>query len=173
MKRGILITRAQPFHIAHKYITKEMDKADDLDENIFGIGSSQLSYTLHDPFTSDERERMMIKSLDLKKPFHIVKIPDINDYPNWVNHVVSLCPSFDVVYAGGNANYSDINRDLFEEKNYEIRNISVDSTARGTLIRDLMIKDGNWQELVPQGTKEVIYEIKGVKRLKELSGILS
>lgn len=39
----------------------------------------------------------------------------------------------------------------------------------GTEIRRRMLEDENWQELVPQATIDVIEEINGVERLKNLA----
>jgi len=163
MKRGIFIGRFQPFHKGHLYVVKEMDNADDLEEIIIGIGTAQTGYTSYNPFTEDEREMMIRKSLELKKHYDVVKINDLNDYPRWVPYVESLCPKFDVVYAG-----NTIVKELFEEKGYEVRSprkIHISATE----IRQMMLVNGNWRDYIPQGTADVIEEIDGVKRLKEIN----
>lgn len=165
MKRGMFIGRFQPFHLGHLSVIQEMDKAKDLEELVLGIGTAQIGNTAYNPFTAEEREDMIRRSVKLKKPYHIVKINDINDYPRWVSHVKSLSPEFNVVYAG-----NTIVKQLFEEKGYEVRNVDINYKISATEIRQLMIGNGNWIDYVPEGTRDFIVEIDGVRRLREISG---
>jgi nicotinamide-nucleotide adenylyltransferase len=163
MKRGIFIGRFQPFHKGHLHVIDEMDKAKDLEEIIIGIGTAQIGHTSYNPFTSDEREKMIRKSVGLKKPYYVVKINDINDYPKWVSYVESLCPKFDVIYAG-----NTIVKELFEEKGYEVRSPR-ENYICATEIRQLMLINGNWKDYVPKGTIDVIDDIDGVGRLRSVN----
>lgn len=165
MKRGIFIGRFQPFHLGHYGVIKKMEKAPDLDEIIIGIGSAQCGNTTYNPFTFQEREKMVKESFpELAKPSYIIKINDINDYPNWISHVESLCPQFNVVYAG-----SEIVKRLFSEKNYEVRGF--DESKRlfsATEIRAMMVRGESWQNFIPAGTIKVVKEIGGVTRVRKL-----
>ncbi len=168
MKRGIFIGRFQPFHVGHECVVRQMERAEDLDELVIGIGTSQISKTAYNPFTAEEREEMIKRSLGtLRKPYHIVKIPDINDYPRWVSHVISLTHEFEfqVVYAG-----NTIVKKLFEDKGYEVRAATQERMVSATEIRQLMVTGGNWKDYVPEGVAQVISEIDGVKRLRDISG---
>ncbi|MFH0948965.1 MAG: nicotinamide-nucleotide adenylyltransferase [Candidatus Aenigmatarchaeota archaeon] len=164
MKRAFFIGRFQPFHLGHLSAIHEMEEAPDIDELIIGIGSAQYANTIYNPFTADERENMIRRSLDIKKPYQIIVIDDINDYPRWVPYVKSICPTFDVVYSG-----NTITKQLFEEKGYEVRISNRRIGISATEIRQMMIEGGNWQDYVPEGTMTVILEIDGVKRLREIS----
>lgn len=164
MKRGIFIGRFQPFHLGHLQIIHEMEEAKDLDEIIIGIGTAQCGHTPYNPFTSEEREQMIKRSLNLRKSYHIVKIEDINDYPMWVSYVESLTPKFDVIYAG-----NTIVRKLFKEKEYELRFIESPINVSGTQIRQSMITGEDWVNGVPKGTRDMIYEINGISRIKKIN----
>jgi len=164
MNRGIFIGRFQPFHNGHMAVVQEMEKAKDLEEIIIGIGTAQIGHTSYNPFTADEREDMIIKSLELEKPYQIIKIPDINDYSKWVSYVESLCPDFNVVYSG-----NTITKKLFEDKGYNVRGENVFEIISATEVRQLMVNKGNWQDYVPNGTVEVIEMVNGEKRLRELN----
>ena len=51
--KALYIGRFQPFHKGHLKILQKLAKK--YDEIIIGIGSSQYSNTLENPFTSEER----------------------------------------------------------------------------------------------------------------------
>lgn len=163
MERAIFVTRAQPFHKGHYSVVKQMHQAKDVEEIIIGIGSSQLEHTLNNPFTFEEREEMLRKSLILKKPFYIIPIPDINNHPIWVAYVEKLTPEFKIVYTG-----NPLVKKLFEEKDYQVRDINHDYQISATKVRELMITGGNWQNYLSQGGIDVITRIRGAERLKNI-----
>ncbi|MBI2547334.1 MAG: nicotinamide-nucleotide adenylyltransferase [Candidatus Aenigmarchaeota archaeon] len=164
MKRGLFIGRFQPFHLGHFYVVNDMEKSD-VNELVIGIGSAQIGYTAYNPFTAEERGQMIKRSLSLEIPYHIARINDINDYPRWVTHVKSLTPEFHVVYSS-----NGIVKRLFEECGYEVRPVTHVSMISATEIRQLMVTGGNWQDYVPLGTRDVIFEVNGIERLKEITG---
>ena len=67
---GFLIGRFQPFHLGHLEAIKfALSKVEHLH---VGIGSSNKSHEKRNPFTADERKKMILSSIDdkLKKnPF--------------------------------------------------------------------------------------------------------
>lgn len=165
--RGLLIGRFQPFHKGHLYVVKEIIKV--VDEIIIGIGSAQLSHTLENPFTAGERLMMIAKSLfenGIKKNYYIIPIPDVNNNSLWVSHVKSLTPPFHKVYSG-----NTLVKRLFKEVGVTVETPPMFNRKEysGTEIRKRMINGGPWEHLVPKGVVEVIREINGVERLRELA----
>jgi nicotinamide-nucleotide adenylyltransferase len=152
--------------MGHLKILKHIYK--DYDEIIIGIGSSQLSYTLENPFTAEERRLMIEKTLDKEGilNYKIFLIPDINNYPKWVSHVESIVPKFDVVISN-----NQLTNKLFSEKGYTIKNTPIFNREKysGKVIRKKMIKGEKWKDSVPKTVAEIIDEIDGVERLKKLS----
>jgi nicotinamide-nucleotide adenylyltransferase len=168
VKRGMFIGRFQPPHKGHIEIIKKI--LQEVDEAVIGVGSAQESHTLENPFTAGERELMITRALaeekvDLSK-IHIIPIPDVNNNAIWVSHVISLSPPFHVVYSG-----NPLVRRLFKEAGFETREPPMIKRKEywGTEIRDRMIKGRGWQELVPKAVTEVVGEIKGIERLRDLS----
>jgi nicotinamide-nucleotide adenylyltransferase len=161
MTTSMCILRANPFHIGHLKILDIMEK--ETDELVVCIGSADKSYTPENPFSAEERERMIRLSKKFSKKSTIVHVPDINDYAKYVNHVEELSPEFEIVYTG-----NQIVKQLFENAGYGIRLLQSNTYISGTLIRDMMFKGQNWQELVPEGTVQVINECDGINRLKDL-----
>lgn len=178
MPKALFIGRFQPFHNGHLDALKQISE----NEIIIGIGSSQYSGTDENPYSFAERKEMIEKTLamlseapkakskhlfnkvkdpssrlnigtqDDYKKYKIIAIPDIQDPPNWVEHVKNLVPNFDVVYTG-----NDFVAKLFQEKNYSVKPIFINKKISGTEIRQ-MIKEKNstWKNLVPQEIVELL-----------------
>ena len=91
---------------------------------------------------------------------------DINFNALWVSHVKMLTPPFTKVYSGNN-----LVKQLFLEEGYEVRQPPLYDRLQlsGTEVRRRMIEGENWQELVPNATVNLIKEINGVERIKNLS----
>lgn len=164
--KALVIGRFQPFHKGHLQIIQNASKK--YNEVIIGIGSSQYDHTKHDPFTSDERKMMIERSLEQVdvKNYRIELIPDIHNYPRWVPYITSIISDFDVVLSN-----SSLTKRLFSEKGYIVKETSVYDRTKysGKEIRRRMIKDEEWEDLVPEPVYKIIKEIQGVKRLKELA----
>ena len=162
---GFLIGRFQPFHLGHvKAVNFALSKVEQL---YIGIGSSNKSHQLRNPFTAQERKLMITSSLDHEtlKKISIFDIPDLSDHSKWVNSVDKIIPNYDIVFSN-----DDFTHSLYEMKNKKI--ISVDLTSRedlsGTNIRKLIEIDENWHDLVPDGTKTVLLKINAKNRLEDL-----
>ena len=166
--RGILIGRMQPVHNGHMQVIKRI--LNEVDEIIIGIGSAQLSHELKDPFTAGERIVMMNQALSDagvdSSRYYIIPMQDINFNAIWVSHVKMLTPPFSIVYSG-----NSLVKQLFSEEGYEVRQPPLYDRLHlsGTEVRKRILEDSNWQELVPEATVNLINEIDGTERLKNLS----
>lgn len=168
MSRGIMIGRFQPPHKGHIEVIKEILK--DVDYLIVGLGSAQLSHEIDDPFTAGERILMLNRALvesniDLSKVYTI-PIPDVNNNALWVSNVLSFSPPFSIVYSG-----NPLVKRLFKERNFKVKTPPLFNRKeyRGAEIRKRILEDEKWENLVPEGVKNIIEEIGGTKRLKDLS----
>ncbi len=166
--RGILIGRMQPVHNGHMEVIKRI--LEEVDEIVIGIGSAQLSHEVKDPFTAGERVLMMTQALaeiDVDPSrYYIIPMQDINFNAIWASHVKMLTPPFSIVYSG-----NPLVKQLFAEEGYEVRQPPLYDRIHlsGTEVRRRILKDENWQELVPKATADLLKEIDGVNRLKNLS----
>jgi len=163
MKTALIIGRFQPFHLGHLKLIEVA--AENSDRLIIGIGSSQESNTRENPFTSDERKEMIENSLNIKIPYEIVPIPDINNDKLWVSHVKKLVPEFDAVYTNG-----ELERRLFKEAGIQVVSTRIFNRDRhsGTEIRRRILSGEKWEDLIPEGTLKVIKRVKGVERIKSI-----
>ncbi|MGC8619903.1 MAG: nicotinamide-nucleotide adenylyltransferase [Thermoplasmata archaeon] len=164
--RAFIIGRFQPFHLGHMMMT--LDLAKKYDSIIIGIGSAQESHTPENPFTAGERHLMISNTLESRKiyNFYLVPIEDIHRNALWVAHIESIAPPFTHVYAG-----NPLTKRLFEERGYKVETPILYDREKysGREVRKRILKDENWQELVPEEVVQVINEIDGINRIKEIS----
>ncbi len=168
VRRGLFVGRFQPFHKGHLSVIENILK--EVDELVIVVGSAQYSHRIDNPFTTGERIVMIRNALeeagiDLSRIW-IVPVPDVHIHMVWVSAVEGYTPQFDVVYSN-----EPLTRRLFMEAGYEVKLIRFHKRKvySATEIRERMLKDGNWEELVPKSVAEFIKEIGGVERLKDLT----
>ena len=163
---ALFIGRFQPLHHGHIFVIKKILKSHDLLK--IGIGSSQLSHTINDPFTSDERKQFLIAALKKREIspdlYKIFEIPDIFNAQKWPTHVSSIVGEFDIVYSN-----SDWVRQLFQKKRINIgkKLVIFKKKFNGSHIRKLMIKNNKgWVKLIPKEVVDLINKFNGIDRIK-------
>ena len=165
MKRGFYIGRFQPYHEGHQYVLTQI--AHEVDEIVIGIGSAEISHTIENPFTAGERVLMITRSLTgLSCPYYVIPIEDIKRNALWVSHVLSMTPPFDLCYSS-----NPLVVRLFTEAGITVKSPAMYErrTHSGTEIRMRMLNGKMWRRFVPQAVADVIDEIGGVSRLKQIA----
>jgi len=168
VNRGLYVGRFQPFHLGHldaiKFALKQVD------ELVIVIGSAQYSHNANNPFTAGERLVMVRQALleagvDYSKLW-IVPVPDVHLHMLWVSAVVGYTPKFNVLISN-----EPLTKRLFMEAGYEVKTIPLFERKlyMSSLIREKMLKDDSWIELVPKSVGDFILEIDGVNRLRDLT----
>ena len=164
--KALFIGRFQPFHMGHLLILEYIHKM--YDHIIIGIGSSQYSGTMENPFSFTERKTMIVESLKEKNisNYSIVAIPDIHDPPHWVSHVLSIISDFDIVISN-----NELTKKLFSEQGYTVKKTQFFERQKyaGKEIRKNIINDKEWENLVPAPVVKIMKRIDGVKRIKNLN----
>ena len=166
--RGFFVGRFQPYHLGHHEVVKNI--INEVDELIIGIGSAQDSHTLENPFTAGERVLMIVRALEelkIDKRVYVIPLEDIYRNSLWVSHVCSMVPPFKVVYTN-----NPLVRRLFKEAGFEVRHTKMfnRNEYQGTEIRKKMLEGGDWEKYVPKAVAEVIKEIDGISRIREIAG---
>ena len=165
MIRGFYIGRFQPYHEGHDAMVERISA--EVDELVVGIGSADQSHTLRNPFPAGERIMMITKALvELDLVTYAVPIEDLNRNSVWVGHVQSMSPRFDVAFSN-----NPLVVRLFREAGIEVRQSPMyqREAFEGTEVRERMAADGDWEALVPAAVVEVVEEIDGVDRLRQIS----
>ncbi len=164
--RCLFIGRFQPFHLGHRKIVDDILDGKEKNKIIIAIGSAQKSHTVENPFTAGERIEIIKKTLsDIQNTIYVVPIPDVERNSIWVSHIESLCPKFDKVYSN-----NPLVKQLFKESRKKIKSFPLYERDKyqGTKIRKRILKNQKWKHLVPDKTAEIIEQIDGVDRLKNI-----
>lgn len=163
---GLYIGRFQPLHNGHlSVINRILAESSKL---VIGVGSSNQEISVTNPFTLDERMRMIESSVNGE--YEIIPIEDTNTDAEWMQ-IIGKKFKFDYLYTG-----SPIMEKLFKDYSYNVKKVSFLSTddeenrsISATHIRDLMyINYPDWKRLVPEGAVKVIEEVHGEERVREL-----
>ena len=165
MRRAFYIGRFQPFHLGHQAVLEMIAK--EVDEVVIGIGSAQRSNELTDPFTAGERVMMIRHALGNSGiPHYAMPIEDIKQNTVWVAYVTARTPPFEIVYSN-----NPLVIQLFKEANVKVKQppMYLRSQYSGTEIRSRMLKGEDWKHLVSPEVADVIEEVNGADRLRNLA----
>ena len=162
---GLLIGRFQPFHLGHlealQFALSIVDKL------WVGLGSSNKSIEKNNPFSAEERKEMILSSIDdsMKNKITIYFIPDVDNHVKWIEKIDTIVPKFDIV----------LSNDPLTDHRYSKKTVQVISipflnrdTLSGTNIRNLIISDQEWENFVPEGTKNFLINHSAKAHLKNL-----
>ena len=170
--RALYLGRFQIFHNGHLDIVKSIASEKDIDTVVLGIGSAQYSRhnpntlipTILNPFTWEERKRMLESSLEgeLEKPYEIVTLEDYHICPMWADNVIRTAKPGVV--------YTNTQREvvLFEDRHIPTRRFQVKDKFHAQIIREMIANNNNWEKYVPKGTAKFVREQNIGQILKEL-----
>ena len=162
---GLLVGRFQPFHLGHlDAVLFGLSRT----ENLFiGVGSSNKFNEKKNPFSAEERKEMIISSIEssMLGRVKIFDIPDVDNHEKWTFEIDQIVPKYDVVFTN-----DEFTKTLFKKRQTNVIPVVLKEREKfsGTNIRQLIIDDKNWQDLVPQGTRKVLDELNAKERLKNL-----
>lgn len=162
---GLLIGRFQPFHLGHlealQFALSIVDKL------WVGLGSSNKSIEKNNPFSAKERKEMILSSIDdsMKNKITIYFIPDVDNHVKWIEKIDTIVPKFDIVFSN-----DPLTDHLYSKRTVQV--ISIPFLNRdalsGTNIRNLIISDQEWENFVPEGTKNFLINHSAKAHLKNL-----
>ena len=162
---GLLIGRFQPFHLGHlEALQFALSKVDKL---WVGLGSSNKSIEKNNPFTAEQRKEMILSSINdsMKEKISIYFIPDLDNHMRWIEKIDTIVPKFDIIFSN-----DDLTKHLYSKRSTQVMAIPFlnRNTLSGTNIRDLIISDQKWDDLVPQGTRIFLKNASAKEHLKNL-----
>ncbi len=156
IQTGLYIGRFQPFHLGHLSAIKQALK--EVDQLIIGIGSSQYHREANNPFTAEERQTMIKKTLkaeEIEDHCQIFLIPDIHNDEKWVAHVKSIVPPFEMVIVGNEG----IVKTLFEKADTPVIQVKREYDISATEIRERMQEKAEWEQMVHPTSIEFLKSI--------------
>jgi nicotinamide-nucleotide adenylyltransferase len=162
---GLLIGRFQPFHLGHlEALQFALSKVDKL---WVGLGSSNIPAEKNNPFTAEQRKEMILSSIDdsMKERISIYFIPDVDNHIKWIEKIDTIVPKFDIIFSN-----DELTNHLYSKRNIQVLPIPFlnRESLSGTNIRDLIISDQKWDDLVPDGTRNFLEKTGAKEHLKNL-----
>ena len=162
---GLLIGRFQPFHLGHlEALQFALSKVDKL---WVGLGSSNKPVQKNNPFSAEERKQMILSSIDntMKEKISIYFIPDLDNHVKWIEKIDTIVPKFDIIFSN-----DELTKHLYSKRSVQVVAIPFlnRNVLSGTNIRDLIISDQKWDNLVPQGTRNFLKNTNAKEHLKNL-----
>ena len=164
--RGLMIGRYQPFHLGHLSLAEQI--LSECEELVVAIGSPEANFSFNDPFTAGERITMVHESLKKSglrmSNCYILPVPNSNNNYTWFENIRSIIPKVKTVYSGNQFVQLLLPKDVKVKSPTFVRY----KIFNGTRIRNLIVRNGNWQVLVPTPVALFINEVDGVSRLRKL-----
>jgi nicotinamide-nucleotide adenylyltransferase len=164
--RGLMIGRYQPFHLGHLSLAEQI--LSECEELVVAIGSPEANFSFNDPFTAGERITMVHESLKKcglrMSNCYVLPVPNSNNNYTWFENIRSIIPKVKTVYSGNQFVQLLLPKDVKVKSPTFVRY----KIFNGTRIRNLIVRNGNWQDLVPTPVTLFINEVDGVSRLKKL-----
>lgn len=161
---ALFVGRFQPFHLGHLKAIKEIMKENR--EIVIAIGSAQEKRTLENPFSANERKRMIedaMKEAGIKN-YKIISVRDIGNDERWARELRRLA-DFDVVYT-----MNPWTERCFRKIGVPVRKHELYDRNKysGTEIRKRILKKQEWKDLVPKNTAKFLRSIKGEEMIRKL-----
>jgi len=177
MKSALFVGRFQPFHLGHLSIIKMA--LEEHERVIIVIGSAEKNYLPSDPFTAGERYELIDESLKetniSSERYSIIPVRNVNNYALWVNHINNHIPPYETLYTGSSivkacyeGKYSKRNKT--ENIGPKIINIERNLPISGTKIRNSILADQEWENMVSPAVVKLLKEWDSIDRLKDIQG---
>ena len=162
---GLLIGRFQPFHLGHlEALRFALSKVDKL---WLGLGSSNRPVEKNNPFTAQQRKEMILSSIDnsMKERISVYFIPDVDNHIRWIEKINDIVPKFDIIFSN-----DDLTKYLYSKRNIQVLVIPFlnRKSLSGTNIRHLIVNDQDWENFVPDGTRNFLKTVNAEELLKNL-----
>lgn len=165
--RALVVGRFQPLHKGHLALIQRALEA--CQEVVVGIGSAAARPSLRNPFSAAERRQMLgacYANEIAAGRLSIVDVPDINNPPRWVEHVLGITGKVDRVF--GN---DDDTLALFDMANLPIASPGLVDRERyqaNTIRVQLAEDDPAWRKAVPVPVAALLDQWGAGRRLRSL-----
>ena len=166
MKVGILIGRFQPLHKGH---VNAIEFARDNSERLFVIvGSAEKSNQERNPFSFEDRKRMIglaLKGKKLQDNISIVPINDARNHTEWIKSIKNTIGEYNLIFTN-----DELTEKLFKEDGAEVLNVPLQdrNELSATEVRKRLELDKEWESLVTPEIAQYLKEINAVERMKSI-----
>jgi len=162
MTTGVFIGRFQPFHKGHLTVIQKMQKENDKIIIILGTPTNLKTTNRNNPFTTDERRKMLEIMLNkyCKIPRKIIVIKDYQVHSLWLKNIRKKIPRNSIIYSGNR-----LVRELFRNNGLRVRSVPHIINIHATKIRKLISEGKYVKNYLPDEINGIINKIDIASRL--------
>lgn len=166
MRIGILVGRFQPLHKGHvKAIEFSLKNSDKL---FIVIGSSEKSNQRRNPFSFEERKRMIelaINENELQDNISIVPINDANNHTEWIASIKNAIGEYNLIFTN-----DELTEKLFKKDDTKVINVPLldRNILSASEVRKRLELDKEWKSLVIPEIADFLMGINAVERMKSI-----
>ena len=167
MRIGMLIGRFQPLHKGHvKAIEFSLKNSDKL---FIVIGSSEKSNQKRNPFSFEERKKMIelaINEKELQDNISIIPINDANNHTEWIASIKNTVGEYNLIFTN-----DELTEKLFKKNETKVINVPLldRNILSATEVRKRLELDKEWKSLVIPEIANYLTEINAVERMKSIT----
>lgn len=164
IKRGLYITRAQPFHNGHAAFVKQM--AEECDELIILLAAAELSHLPQNPLSASERLEMLHEYLNanFSGKYYLIALPQNTFTLENMHELRFLLPEFQVVYGT-----NPIILSMCASLKIPVESLHQKVTISATEIRNKILNGEPYDEDVPPNILAYLSKIGLQERLQLLN----
>ena len=167
MQVGILVGRFQPLHIGHvqaiEFALKNSNKL------FIVVGSAEKSNQKRNPFTFEERKKMIelaINEKELQDNISIIPINDANNHTEWISSIKNTIGEYNLIFTN-----DELTEKLFKKDETRVINVPLldRNILSATEVRKRLELDKEWKSLVIPEIANYLTEINAVERMKSIT----
>jgi nicotinamide-nucleotide adenylyltransferase len=167
MQVGILVGRFQPVHIGHvQAIEFALENSNKL---FIVVGSAEKSNQKRNPFTFEERKKMIelaINEKELQDNISIIPINDANNHTEWIASIKNTVGEYNLIFTN-----DELTEKLFKKNETKVINVPLldRNILSATEVRKRLELDKEWKSLVIPEIANYLTEINAVERMKSIT----
>ena len=167
MQVGILVGRFQPVHIGHvQAIEFALENSNKL---FIVVGSAEKSNQKRNPFTFEERKKMIelaINEKELQDNISIIPINDANNHTEWIASIKNTIGEYNIIFTN-----DELTEKLFKKEETKVINVPLldRNILSATEVRKRLELDKEWKSLVIPEIVNYLTEINAVERMKSIT----
>ena len=167
MQVGILVGRFQPVHRGH---VQAIEFALENSNKLFVVvGSAEKSNQKRNPFTFEERKKMIelaINEKELQDNISIIPINDANNHTEWIASIKNTVGEYNLIFTN-----DELTEKLFKKDETEVINVPlVDrNILSATEVRKRLELDKEWKALLIPEIADYLIEVNAVERMKSIT----
>ena len=167
MQVGILVGRFQPVHIGHvQAIEFALENSNKL---FIVVGSAEKSNQKRNPFTFEERKKMIelaINEKELQDNISIIPINDANNHTEWIASIKNTVGEYNLIFTN-----DELTEKLFKKNETKVINVPLldRNILSATEVRKRLELDKEWKSLGIPEIANYLTEIIAVERMKSIT----